>query len=109
MTFRITIDQAGGIQVVRLAGWLDAGGVAELERVVADTSGPLRLDLTELRSADQAGVNCLQALHARRVPFVGASPFIRLLLGTETSRTPSKNRPKHRKDPTLTTQKEKGP
>jgi hypothetical protein len=100
VTFRITIDQAGGIQVVRLAGWLEGGGVAELERVVGDTSGPLRLDLTELRSADQAGVNCLQALHARDVPFVGASPFIRLLLGTETSSAPPKNRPKQRRQKT---------
>jgi hypothetical protein len=96
VTLRITIDHESRIQVVRLAGWLEAGVVAELERVVGEASGPLRLDLTELRSADQAGVICLRALHGRGASFVGASPFIRLLLGIETSRPPPRGEPKPR-------------
>ncbi len=94
MTFRITIDQESGIQIVRLAGWLESADVAELERVVGETSGSLRLDLTELRSADQVGVLVLRALHARGVSFVGVSPFIRLLLGIEPSRPPPTGDPK---------------
>jgi len=97
VTFRITIDQESGIQVVRLAGWLESEDVAELEGVVSDTSGPLRLDVTELRSADQVGVVLLRALHARGVAFAGASPFIRLLLGIETSRPPPSDGPTPRK------------
>jgi hypothetical protein len=93
VTFRITIDEESGIQTVRLAGWLESQGVTELERVVSDRSGPLRLDLTELRSADRAGVMLLRALYAKGESFVGASPFICLLLGIETSRSPPSDGP----------------
>ena len=93
MTFRITIDQESGIQIVRLAGWLEGADVAEFERVVGETSGSLHLDLAELRSADQVGVLLLKALHARGISFVGASPFIRLLLGIEPSRPPPGGEP----------------
>ena len=92
MTFGITVDQESGIQVVRLAGWLEGEDVTHLERVVSDTSGPLRLDLTELRSADQGAVMLLRALHARGVSFVGASPFIRLLVGIDISGGPEATR-----------------
>jgi hypothetical protein len=93
VTFRITLDRDSEIQIVRIAGWLESEDVAELERVVSDTSGRLRLDLTELRSADQTGVTLLKALRACGVSFVGASPFIRLLLATEPSRPPPEHRP----------------
>ena len=69
-----------GVRVVRLEGWLEGEVVAELESVVSGGSGPLRLDLSELRSADKAGLDALRALRAGGVPLVGASPYIRLLL-----------------------------
>jgi len=100
VTLRITIDQESGIQIVRLAGWLETENLTELERVVGDTSGPFRLDLTELRSADRVGTTLLRALHAKGVSLVGASPFIRVLLGIETSRPPPKDSPTPRKPKT---------
>lgn len=93
MTFRILIDQESGIQTMRLVGWLEGEDVGKLERIVSDTSGPFRLDLTELRSTDRTGVMLLRALHAKGVSFVGASPFIHLLLGIETSRPPPSDGP----------------
>ena len=92
----MTIDQEPGNQIVRLAGWLESEDVAELERVVGDMSGPLRLDLTELCSAHRGGVNFLRVFHGS-VSLVGASPFIRLLLGLGAPRPPPRDGPTPRK------------
>jgi len=64
-------------------GRLDGDVVAELERVVAERSGPVCLDLAGLRSADEAGFGALRALLARGVVVTGASPYFRLLLELE--------------------------
>ena len=64
-----------------LDGRLDADGVAELERVVAELSRPLRLQLTGLRSMDEAGLEALRVLRAGGIALTGASPYFRLLLG----------------------------
>ncbi len=82
MTLYIACESDSGVRVVRLEGWLDGETVAELERVVSEGSGPLRLDLSELRSADTAGLDALRALRAAGASLVGASPYIRLLLGS---------------------------
>ena len=64
-------------------GRLGADVVAELERVVAELSGPVCLDLAGLRSADEAGLGVLRALRAHGVAVIRASPYFRLLLGLE--------------------------
>jgi anti-anti-sigma regulatory factor len=61
-------------------GRLDVDVVAELERVVAELSGPVCLDLAGLRSTDEAGLGVLRALLARGVGVTGASSYFRLLL-----------------------------
>ena len=80
-------------------GRLEADVVAELERVVAERSGPVCLDLAGLRAADEAGLEALQSLRARGVAVIGASPYFRLLLGLEEPRTPRepRSRPGKRK------------
>jgi hypothetical protein len=82
MTIYIACSSESGIRVVRLEGWLEGEGVAELERVINGDSGSLRLDLSELRSADAAGLAALRALRASGASIVGASPYIKLLLGS---------------------------
>jgi len=67
-------------------GRLDAEVVEELERVVAELSGPLRLELVGLRSADEAGLEALRALRARGIVLTGVSPYLRLRLGVEKRR-----------------------
>jgi anti-anti-sigma regulatory factor len=68
---------------VTVDGRVGADVVAELERVVAELSGPVCLDLAGLRSADEAGLGALRALLARGVVVTGASPYFRLLLQLE--------------------------
>ena len=85
MTFLITIDQESGGQIVRLAGWLESDYVTGFQQVVCDVPGPFRLDLTELRSADSIGVSLLREPQAKGVALVGASPFVRRLVGLETA------------------------
>ena len=82
VTLYIGCDSDSGTRVLRLEGWLEGESIAELERVLNGGAGPLRLDLTELRSADSAGVDALRALSAAGASIVGATPYISLLLGT---------------------------
>jgi len=83
VTLRISTKRDGGREVVMVDGRLGGDVVAELERVVAELSRPVSLDLAGLRSADEAGREALQALLARGVVVTGASPYFRLLLGLE--------------------------
>jgi hypothetical protein len=82
VTLYIACESDSGVRVLRLEGWLEGEAVAELERVVSGGSEPLRLDLSELRSADAAGLVALRALRAAGASLVRASPYIRLLLGS---------------------------
>ena len=77
-------DVAG--EVVIVDGRLDAEVVDELERAVAALSGPLRLELAGLRSADEAGLEALRVLRARGIVLTGVSPYLRLRLGAENVR-----------------------
>lgn len=81
-------------------GRLGADVVAELERVVAELSGPVCLDLAGLRSADEAGLGALRALLAQGIAVTGASQYFRLLLGLEkpgNAREP-RSRPGHKRN-----------
>jgi hypothetical protein len=82
MTIYISCSSDSGTRTVRIEGWLEGEAVVELERVVEGASGALRLDLSELRSADKAGLAALRAHRAVGDSIVGASPYIKLLLGT---------------------------
>ena len=82
MTIYISCSSDSDIRIVRVEGWLEGEAVAELERVIDGGSGALRLDLSELRSADKAGLIALRAHRAAGASIVGASPYIQLLLGT---------------------------
>ena len=82
MTLFIASESDAGVRVIRLEGWLEGEAVAELERVVNGGSGPVRLELFELRSADAVGLAALRTLRAAGATLVGTSPYIRLLLGS---------------------------
>jgi len=82
MTLYIACCSESDVRVVRLEGSLEAEVVAELDRVVGEGSGPIRLELSELRSVDQAGLAALRTLRAAGASIVGASPYIKLLLGS---------------------------
>src|SRR6266478_7520616 len=59
MSLYISSTSDSGISMLRIEGWLEGETVAELERVVNGSSGPLRLDLSELRSEERrVGKEC---------------------------------------------------
>ena len=82
MPFRADIDDSGGQRTFRLAGRLEKEPSAELARLCAEAGVPVRLDLTDLLSADDAGLEALVALRSRGAELVGASPYLALRLET---------------------------
>ena len=84
MPFRITARRDATGHAVQIDGRLDADGVAELERLVTELAGPVRLELAELRSADEAGVKALRTLRDRGTPLIGVSHYLRLLMERRT-------------------------
>lgn len=94
LAIRITFDQDSSVRAALVAGWLEDDAVVEADRVLSGYPGLLRLDLTELKRADAAGLDLLRALRARGVHLTGVSPFMRLLLNTETSGPPARGEPK---------------
>jgi len=83
VSVRITTrrNRRGSGVLVRLEGWLDADGAAELQGVVAGLAGRVSVELSGLKSADEAGLTALRALWGRGVILAGVSPYLRLLLG----------------------------
>jgi hypothetical protein len=77
----IGIDQEEGRRVVRLAGRLGEAQVPELFRACGEP-GPLRLDLSDLVSADAAGIDALQRIQARGAILVRVPGYIRLQLAS---------------------------
>lgn len=65
---------------LRLHGRLAGAGVVECERACLRAGRDIVLDLSELRSADAAGIVALVQLRAAGATLEGASPYIRLLL-----------------------------
>lgn len=80
MTLRITASGPDLEVTVKLDGRLTGEEAPELQRVCAEGTGPLVLDLTGLQSADREGVNVLRELQAKGAHLIGASPYIQLLL-----------------------------
>ncbi len=89
MTVRIAIGADAEGVIVEVAGRLDGDGAVELEAAVASLSGPVRLDLADLRSTDAAGLTLLRDLRARGVSLTRMSPYHRLLLEGAGGSAPS--------------------
>jgi hypothetical protein len=66
-------------RVVRLAGRLSVAQVPELLTACAE-GGPLELDLSDLVSADVAGIEALRRVRARGATLVGTPGYIQLKL-----------------------------
>jgi len=88
----IGVVQEDDRRLVRLAGQLGDAQVPEL-LLACGASGPcaagtesytLQLDLTELVSADVAGIEALQRVRASGATLVGASGYIQLKLDART-------------------------
>ena len=78
----IGVAQEAQRRTVRLAGRLTIGHVPELLRACAE-SGAVEIDLTDLVSADLAGVEALRRVRAGGATLVGATGYIKLKLDTQ--------------------------
>lgn len=77
----IGVEQETDRRIVRLAGRLGVAQVPELLRACG-APGNLQLDLTDLVSADVAGLEALQRARARGARLVGVPGYIQLKLDT---------------------------
>ena len=80
MTIRITVICEAHQNVLRVDGQLSVEDVDELTRECRSSQAPTVLELSNLMSADSAGVKCLRELMSLGAETRGASPYIDLLL-----------------------------
>ena len=73
----IGIATEGDRRVVRVAGRLSVAHVSELLMACA-AADPLDIDLTDLASADQAGIEALQRARSKGATLVGTPGYIQM-------------------------------
>jgi len=89
MPFKAEVVDEGGRITLRLAGRLDLEQSSELLHLYDETDGAMRLDLTDLMSADAAGLDMLRTLRSRGAGLVGLTPYLGLQLDADPpGRTP---------------------
>lgn len=74
--------------LVQLAGRLSVAQVPELFDACAEAA-PLHIDLTELVSADAAGIEALQRLRGHGATLFGASGYLQLKLDSPSDNMPT--------------------
>ena len=80
MAVRITTARRGERTVVRVDGRLLAEDVDVLLDAVDEADGSVLLDLTDLQSADPAGVTAILKLIGEGSQIVAASPYLKMRL-----------------------------
>jgi anti-anti-sigma regulatory factor len=80
LTVRITTTTVGKTTTVVVEGRLSPAEVPSLREACRSVGAGLRLDLTGLRMADEAGIGELRRLSEEGAELHGASLFIRQLL-----------------------------
>ena len=86
LDLHVTIERNSATLSVRVAGRLAAEGARELERACG-RDRRLRLDLSELVSADEEGTSLLCRLRDAGAELVGTPPYIDLLLRARAAQT----------------------
>ena len=81
VTIRITRVEKGQRITFRVDGRLVGEDVGELLRLCEELREPKTLDLGGVQFVDDQGVRALRDLRARGFTLLGASPYVRLLLG----------------------------
>ena len=80
LTVRITTTTAGKVTTIVVEGRLTAAEVPSLKEACQSVGAGLRLDLSGLRMADEAGIGELRLLSEEGAELHGASLLIRQLL-----------------------------
>lgn len=83
-----TIDllKEDGVRVVRVAGALSRDGLGLLEDILHKAEGPLKLDLSRVRLADDLQAELIRILRGAGVATEGTSPYPASLLGNASRR-----------------------
>ncbi len=81
MGLRIDVKTVGVKTLTSISGELLAEGVLELKKALPMTADALEFDLSNLRFADSEGIKALRGLINDGATVIGASPFIKKLLG----------------------------
>jgi anti-anti-sigma regulatory factor len=76
MECRIQLEQGPDGCTVHLAGRLNAAQVYELRSICATVRGPLRIDLTDLLSADAVGIDALRRLRSTGIELTGVARYL---------------------------------
>jgi len=80
MSVRITKASDSGMTVLHVAGRLRSEDVDALNGEFQGVDGPVALELSELQSADPAGIAALSKIGSLGAEMRGASTYIQLLL-----------------------------
>ena len=96
MNLRLSVTKRNVATVVHVEGRLATAGVRLLEELVQDSAGAVSLDLSNLMSADDAGIAALRTFKGRGVRLTGVSPYIELLLADDRGRA-KRTAPRHRR------------
>jgi hypothetical protein len=80
MSVRVTRTIDGERTVLEVAGRLESADLSELDKEIDSVDGSFVLDLSELRSADERGVERLRELAAGAAELRGASGYVQILL-----------------------------
>lgn len=86
MQFRAEVHDHERRRIVRLEGRLRREQSPELTRLCDESPKPVRLDLTDLISADAVGLETLLMLRSRGAELVGASPYLAMQLESEQAK-----------------------
>ena len=80
MDCRIQVERQDDACTVYLAGHLKAEQVPELRRICATADTGIRIDLSDLLSADAVGIAALRRLERAGVVLVGVAHYLRTML-----------------------------
>ena len=80
MSLRIITTSDGEQTLVKVAGRLQLPFESELDREIRSIDGPFVLDLSELLSADEAGIAKLRKLASSGAELRGTSGYVQMLL-----------------------------
>jgi hypothetical protein len=80
MSIRITTIAEVDTTVVKIDGRLTSEDMEELARALDEVTGPIALDLSDLRSVERAFVPILQGAIAGGMELRAVSPYVELLL-----------------------------
>ena len=87
MTVRITKEIESGTTILRVDGQLRSEDVGALNNEYGELTGPVALELSQLQSADAAGVAALLEIAALGAELRGVSGYVKLLL-SQSGRPP---------------------